>query len=136
MITFYWVGGKVADDTKKGELFAGTPGPLALRYFVSKLATNMCDEERKCVGVMDVKSAFLNGRARRLIIIEVSTEDPGSKLHGVLAKVVRSLYGTRDAPKIWQDCLRCQMKVLGLKDSLRVPCMFYHETRCRHDCVR
>ena len=30
---------------------------------------------------------------------------------------------------IWQDRLRCQMKVLGSKESLRVPCMFYHETK-------
>ena len=40
-----------------------------------------------------------------------------------------SLYGTRDAPLIWQDCLRCQMKLLGFKESLRVPCVFYHETK-------
>ena len=32
------------------------------------------------------------------VLIEVPTEDPGSKLHGVLAKVVGTLCGTRDAP--------------------------------------
>ena len=35
----------------------------------------------------------------------------------------------RDAPMIWQDCLRGQMKLLGFTESLRVPCMFYHETK-------
>ena len=58
---------------------------------VSKLATNKCGEERNCVAVMDVKSAFLYGRARRPIIIEVTTEDPRSQLDGVLAKLVGSL---------------------------------------------
>ena len=74
-------------------------------------------------------SAFSYGRARRPIFIEVPAKDPRSQLDGVLAKVAGSLYGTRDAPVIWQDCLRCQMKVLGYKESLRIPCMFYHETK-------
>ena len=58
---------------------------------VSELATNKCGEERNCVAVMDVKSAFLYGRVRRPIIIEVHTEDPRSQLDGVLAKLVGSL---------------------------------------------
>ena len=51
-----------------------------------------------------MKSAFSYGRARRPIFIEVPTEDPGSKLHGVSAKVVGSLCGTRDTPMMRQDC--------------------------------
>ena len=84
---------------------------------MSKLATNKCGEERNCVAVMDVKSAFLYGRARRPIIIEVHTEDPRSQLDGVLAKLVGSLLGTRDAPMIGRDCLRGQIK------------LFHHETK-------
>ena len=84
-----------ADTTKKGELFAGTPWLPALRCSVSKLATNKRGEERKCVGVMNAKSAS--------IIIEVPTENPRSQLDEVLAKLVGSLQGTRDAPMIWQD---------------------------------
>ena len=74
-------------------------------------------------------SAFLFGRARRLIFIEVLTADPRSQLDGVLTTLVGSLYGPRDAPLIWQDRLRCQMKLLGFKESLRVRCKFYHETK-------
>ena len=48
-------------------------------------------------------------------LFEVPTEDPRSQLEGALAKLVGSLYGTRDAPLIWQDCLRCEMKSLGFK---------------------
>ena len=77
-----------ADDIKKGELFAATPGLPALRYIVTKLATNKCGEERTCVGLMDVKSAFLYGRAQRPIFIEVPTEDPRTQLDGVLVKLV------------------------------------------------
>ena len=100
MIKAPLVGKEFADDTKKGELFAGTPGLPALRYLVSTLATNTCDEARRCVGVVEVKSAFSHGPTRRPNFIKVPTEDPGSKLHGVSAKVVGSLCGTRDAPMI------------------------------------
>ena len=124
------VGKEYADDTKRVELFAGTPGRPALRYLVSKLATTTCGEERKCARVMDVTSALLYGRFRRPILHRGSQrEDPRSQLDGVLAKKVESLYGTRDAPMIWQDCLRCQMKLLGFKESLRSPCMFHRETK-------
>ena len=78
---------------------------------------------------MDVKSAFFFRRVRRPIFIEVPTEGRRSQLDGVLAKWVGSLYGARDAPMIWQDCLRCQMKLLGFKESLRLPRMLYRETK-------
>ena len=55
-------------------------------------------------------------------------ETQGASWRGVLANVVGSLYGTHDAPMLSQDCLRCQMKLLEFKESLRAPCMFYHET--------
>ena len=70
MIKARLVEKEFADDTKKRELFAGTPGLPALRYLVSKVATKTCGEERKFVAVMDVNSAFLYGRARRPIFIE------------------------------------------------------------------
>ena len=80
MIKALLVGKEIADDTKKGELFAGTSGHPALRYLLSKLAGNTCGEERKCVRVMDVKSAFFFGRVRRPINIQVSREDRRSRL--------------------------------------------------------
>ena len=125
MITRF-VGKEFADDTKKGELFSGTPGLPALRYLVSKLATYSHGEARSSVAFVDVKSAFLYGRARRPFFIEVPAEDPRSQEEGMLAKLIGSLYGTRDAPLIWQDCLRNEMKRLGFVESLRVPCLFFH----------
>ena len=81
---------------------------------------------RSSVAVMDVKSAFLYGPARRPIFVDVPAEDPRSQEEGMLAKLVGSLSGTRDAPLIWQDCLRNEMKRLGFVESLRFPCLFYH----------
>ena len=45
--------------------------------------------------------------------------------------------GARDAPMIWQECFRCQMKLLGFKESLRLPRMLYRETKgVADDCTR
>ena len=79
---------------------------------------------------MDVISPFLS-----LVVLDdplssrFSTADPRSQLDGVLTTLVGSLCGRCDAPLIWQNCLRCRMKLLGFKESLRVPCKFYQETK-------
>ena len=58
MIKACLVGKEFADETKKRGLLARTPRLPALRYSVTKLATNGCSEERTCVGVMDVNQFF------------------------------------------------------------------------------
>ena len=50
MINACLVGKEFVGDTKKGE--------QEHQGLLSVLATNKCGEERKCVGVVDVKSAF------------------------------------------------------------------------------
>ena len=87
MIKARMVGKKFADETKKAELFTGTPGLSALRYLVSKLATNMCGEERKRVGVMDVKSAFWYGRARRHFFYRLSHSRPQEPIGRSVGKI-------------------------------------------------
>ena len=55
MIKARFVGSSLPMTQRRAGLFAETPGLSPLRYLVSKLATNKCGEERKCVAVMDVK---------------------------------------------------------------------------------
>ena len=69
MIKARFVGKEFADDTKKGELFAGTPGLPALRYLVSKLATSQsrrssfqcCSNGREeCVSVRSGAASYIH----------------------------------------------------------------------------
>ena len=55
MIKARFVGSSLPMTQRRAGLFAETPALSPLRYLVSKLATNKCGEERKCVAVMDVK---------------------------------------------------------------------------------
>ena len=91
-----------------------------------QVSQHLCTWSPSSPLAVNVKSAFLYGRARRPIFIDVPAEDPRSQEEGMLAKLIGSLYGTRDAPLIWQDCLRNEMKRLGFVESLRVPCLFFH----------
>ena len=47
----------------RGDLFAGTPGLAAIRSIVSEFCTDYSPDD--CLGLMDIKGAFLYGQARR-----------------------------------------------------------------------
>ena len=52
----------------------------------------------------DVKTAFLYGDAKRSLYVELSPDDPLAASGPYVGKLERAmLYGTRDAPMIWQD---------------------------------
>ena len=77
---------------------------------------------------LDVKSAFLYGAARRKIYIELPSADPeagGSKV-GVLHK---ALYGTRDAPQVWQHEVRRTLTELGFRQSIIQPSVYIHDQK-------
>ena len=54
----------------------------------------------------DVKTAFLCGDARRTLIVELPPVDSSAASGRYVGKLERAVYGTRDAPMIWQDHLR------------------------------
>ena len=126
MIKARLVGQEFADSTMRGELFAGTPGLPALRYLISKLATVSPGREKMSLAILDIKSAFLYGKARRKIAIELPPEDPRRDSGANVGLLNKSTYGTRDAPMIWQDHLRGVLTAMGFKESLSVPCTFRH----------
>ena len=111
--------------TRMDELFANTPSLACV-----KLAMIHAAESRKFRKLMtlDVKSAFLYGAARRKIYIELPSADPkaGGDKVGVLRK---ALYGTRDAPQIWQHEVRRTLKGMGFRQSVLQPSVYMHDSR-------
>ena len=77
----------------------------------------------------DVKTAFLHGDARRRMYVELPPEDPLSASGRYVGKLERAMYGTRDAPMIWQDHLRKTPLDMKFKESVTHPEVFQHETR-------
>ena len=83
----------------------------------------------------DVKTAFLYGDARRSLYVELPPEDPLAASGQYVGKPERAMYGTRDAPMIWQDHLRKTLTDMKFKESVIHPGVFQHETRDIFLCV-
>ena len=83
----------------------------------------------------DVKTAFLYGDARRSLYVELPPEDPLSASGRYVGKLERAMYGTRDAPMIWQDHLRKTLLDMEFKESVTHPGVFQRETRDILLCV-
>ena len=93
------------------------PPPLeAVRLLLSELATRRRDGDRRKPGqrkalFIDVSKAHLHAFVKRDIYVALPPEvaEPG-----MCAKLVRSLYGTRDAPARWEELYTVTLKGLGL----------------------
>ena len=101
---------------KRGELFAGTPGLIAMRTVISR-AMKCEDGAKRSVMLADVTTAFLYGDARRSLYVELPPEDPLAASVRYVGKLERSMYGTRDAPMMWQDDLRKTLLDMKFKES-------------------
>ena len=120
---------------KRGELFAGTPGLVAMRTVISRAMTK-CEKGTKCsIMLADVKTAFLYGDARRSLYVELPPEDLLSASGRYVGNLERAMYGTRDAPMIWQDYLRETLLDVKFKEYVTHPGVFQHETRDILLCV-
>ena len=77
--------------------------------------------------VVDVKRAFLHGLCTRSMYIELPGAEPkGGKCVG---KLIRALYGTRDAPLAWQTVVKSDMKEMGFDECKVTSGVFTHRKR-------
>lgn len=108
--------------TKEDDLFAGTPPLLALRLLLSDVAS--VQPGSKVVMSMDVKWAFLYGLAKRQLCIELPLEDSLHDQGTHVGVLKRSMYGTRDAPQVWQEEVEKVMTGLQFPSSILYPSLY------------
>ena len=113
---------------KNEEFFASMPPLEAMRALVSDTATNpgTGKEERK-ISFMDARKAHLNAFVTRDIYINLPEEDATP---GYCGRLVRCLYGTRDAPARWEATYTETLQKLGFHRGRSNACCFYHPGRC------
>ena len=119
-----FVAQELALGEKLDELFAGTPSKSAVRLLLLHSRQN-----GRCIMTMDVKTAFLYGVVRRKVYIELPRRDPWSTDGKWVGNLERALYGTRDAPQIWQQEVSDSLTKLGFQRSVFQPSVFVHQTR-------
>ena len=99
-------------NTYKDEsLFASTPPLEALRFLLSWTATRQKHTGRRKVLLIDVRKAHLHADAEREVYVQLPPE-LRDKCPGMCWKLRKCLYGTRDAPKLWEGL--CTRTLIGM----------------------
>jgi hypothetical protein len=70
---------------------------------------------------MDVVTAFLNGLLSETIYMELPD---GYKVKGMICRLLRSLYGLKQSPRLWYQRLDSFLLSLGFKRSTADPCLY------------
>ena len=78
--------------------------------------------------IIDVKGGFVYGKTKRNVYIWLPSEDPMSE-EGYMGKLSKAMYGTRDAPQVWQEEVRATMMAMGFTECITQPGIYYHEDR-------
>ena len=81
------------------------------------------------------RQTLLYGDARRSLYVALPPENPLAASGQYVGKLERAVYGTRDAPMIWQDHLRETLLDRKFKESVTHPGVLQHETRDIFLCV-
>ena len=119
-----------AGSEKREDLYAGTLPLSATRYLLSNTASR-CRRTKsfpsRKLMVLDIKRAFLHGLVTRTIYVELPDEESeGGKYVG---RLVKTLYGTRDAPVAWQRVVKNDMARLGFEECKVTSGVYIHRDR-------
>ena len=131
----------VAQEIKRGsgfdEFFAAMPSLAALKLLLTIAVSDSLPLEKgerrtskqSFLGFLDVKRAHFYSKATRELYVEIPSEGKRPEDGDVVGKLVRSLYGTRDAPMNWELTIAEFTKKLGFVQGKSNPCIYYHASR-------
>jgi hypothetical protein len=105
------------------DFFAATPPLETLRLIVSIAAE---DPDRQ-ITLVDISRAYFNAFIEREVYVELPTEAGCDK--SVVGRLVKCMYGTRDAAQGWEGTYRAALEALGFVKGKASPCVFTHSTR-------
>ena len=83
------------------------------------------DAPRRCTVVSDVSTAFLHAEVSGEMYIRPPA---GHREKGVLWRCKKALYGLRQSPRQWHECLSGILVGLGYTQSERERCWFYNRS--------
>ena len=87
-------------------------------------------EEQLVIGFLDAKRAHFVPISRRLIHVELHDELRAKHAQHVVGRLVKSLYGTRDASSNWEYAIRdVLVNKLQFVQGSSSPCHYYHKVR-------
>ena len=78
---------------------------------------------------MDIRKAFLYAQVENETYIEIPEEDKKPEDGDVVGKLLKALYGTREAPQSWQHHISKFLIDLGFQAGVGNPCLYHHAER-------
>jgi hypothetical protein len=113
------------DASPNDSFYAATPPLEAKRLLFSQWATEQKRDGRRLkISCVDIRKAYFNGRPKRSLYVRLPPELGLPR--NMLGKLVRCMYGTRDAGAIWEQCYVDCLVGMGFEQGLGSPCCFYH----------
>ena len=73
-----------------------------------------------------MRRAYFHAPARRLVYVKLPPEE---EQEGTCGKLLKALYGTRDAAQNWEHAYIDFMTEAGFTNGTASPCVFYHRER-------
>ena len=121
---------KEINTGKRDDLFAAMPPLEAVKMLLALATTRSVNRARKGkvmkLEFIDVSRAYFHALVRRLVYIDLPEEDAQE---GMCGRLVKSMYGTRDAAQNWERAYSNFMEEAGFTRGVASPCMFWHKER-------
>ena len=111
------------------ELFAATPPIETMRLLVSMAA----ESEDLVMSLVDISRAYFNANIGREVYVEMPPEAGVPK--GTVGRLIKCMYGTRDAAQGWESTYCAALLRLGFSRGAANPCLFTHKSRNVRLCV-
>lgn len=110
------------DPILEEDVYAPVARMMTLRVLLSIAA-----EEDLLINQLDVKAAFLKSDLKEPVFLK-PPEGVSDCPPGYVCKLKRALYGLRQSPKCWYDCLNEHLLAMNLKRSKVDPCLYFNNT--------
>ena len=123
-----------ATDPNKAGCFAATPPLEALRFMISLCMTEWSDDIDRQRGkkgkwkllFMDAARAHFHSPVREAIYVDLCPEEAEE---GFCMKLLKSMYGTRQAASNWEHFYAEVLRDAGFIQGVSNPCLFLHPER-------
>ena len=123
------VAQEFAKGTNRDDIFAATPPSMASRFVISDTASRGKEgNTSRRLAMFDVKRAFLHGVMEEEVFMELP-EDDVMRQQGLIGKLKKAMYGTRSAPRMWQQVVKQTMNELGFSSCITTPCLYVDQER-------
>lgn len=100
---------------------------LVARFASIRLILSDACQNNYHIATFDIKTAFLNGNlSENVYMNQPKGFEDGTRR---VCKLIKSIYGLKQAPKDWNERITKFLKNLGLEATDDDPCVFYNKKR-------